>query len=215
MLGEAVSDIHDAAPRRGRGSRLLAGLNYLYLLGMLVVVAGILTAAMVMQYVKGELPCPLCLLQRVALFGIAYGIIQNFRGRFSYQNTGISLLFAILLLIVATRQTLLDIYPRPGHEYIGTAILGLHMPVWSVIIAAAIITAYALKLAVLGGDDHLIDHPAEDFPLLARLADFGAAYVIVICLINLGSVVVQCGFGECHTMGYKLIQNGLPGLWLK
>ncbi len=215
MMGAAASGIHDEVRRGGRGRRLLAGLNYLYLLLMLMVVAGILTAAMVMQYLKGELPCPLCLLQRVALFGIAYGIIQNFRERFSYQNTGISLVFAILLLIVASRQTLLDIYPRPGHEYIGTAILGLHMPVWSVIIAATIIAAYALKLAVLGGDEHLIDHPAEDFPVLARLADFGAAYVIVICLINLGSVVIQCGFGECHTMGYKLIENGLSGLWLK
>ena len=215
MLGTAVSEGDHQARLGGRGGRLLARLNYLYLLLMLVVIAGILTAAMVMQYAKGELPCPLCLLQRVALFGIAYGIIQNFRGRFSYQNTGISLVFAVLLLIVASRQTLLDIYPRPGHEYIGTAILGLHMPVWSVIIASTIISAYALKLAILGGDEHLADYPAAEFPLLARLADFGAAYVIVLCLINLGSVVVQCGFGECHTMGYKLIQNGLPGLWLK
>jgi disulfide bond formation protein DsbB len=215
MLGATTDHRHEEARAGGRGRRLLAGLNYLYLLMMLVVIAGILTAAMVMQYVKGELPCPLCLLQRAALFGIAYGIIQNFRDRFSYQNTGISLVFAVLLLIVSTRQTLLDIYPRPGHEYIGTAILGLHMPVWSVIIAATVISAYALKLAVLGGDSHLIDYPADSFAVLARLGDFVAAYVIVLCLINLGSVVVQCGFGECHTMGYKLIQNGLPGLWLK
>ena len=73
----------------------------------------------------GELPCPLCLLQRVALFGVAFGIMLNFRHGFSYRNTGFSLLFAILLLVVAERQTLLDIYPRPGHEYIGSAILGL------------------------------------------------------------------------------------------
>lgn len=215
MTGIAAEEEFDAVRPGRRGQRLLAALNYLYLLMMLVVVAGILTAAMVMQYGKGELPCPLCLLQRVALFGIAYGVMQNFRGRFSYQNTGISLIFAVLLLVVATRQTLLDIYPRPGHDYIGTAVLGLHMPVWSVIIAATVIAAYALKLAILGGDDHLIDHPAESFPVLARIADFAAAYVIVLCLINLGSVVVQCGFGECHTTGYKLIQNGLPGLWLK
>ena len=34
-----------------------------------------LTAAMTLQYVWGEIPCPLCLLQRVALFGIAFGIV--------------------------------------------------------------------------------------------------------------------------------------------
>src|SRR5438552_10642414 len=115
--------------------RILALLNHLYMLGMVVVISGILTAAMVMQYVFGELPCPLCLLQRVALFGVAFGLLQNLRGRFSDRNTGFSLLFALLLLIVAERQSLLDIYTRPGHQYVGTAVFGLHMPVWSIVIA--------------------------------------------------------------------------------
>ena len=103
-------------------------INFVFLLAMLAVIAGILSAAMVMQYVYGELPCPLCLLERVALFGVAFGIIANLRGGFSYRNTGLSLLFALVLLIVSVRQTLLDIYPRPGHEYIGSTVLGLHMP---------------------------------------------------------------------------------------
>ena len=45
------------------------------------------------------------------------------------------MLFALLLLIVSVRQTLLDITPRPGHSYVGSAVFGLHMPVWSVIIS--------------------------------------------------------------------------------
>ena len=122
---------------------------------MMAVIAGILTAAMTLQYAKGELPCPLCLLQRVALFGVCFGIMQNFRDGFSYRNTGFSLLFAIFLLIVSVRQSLLDIYPRPGHEYIGSAVFGLHMPVWSIIIALCLLIAFAAKLAILGGDEHL------------------------------------------------------------
>ena len=59
---------------------------------------------------------------------------------------------------------LLDIYPRPGHAYIGSAVFGLHMPVWSVVIALLILFAYALKLAVIGGDQHLRDHAAKSFP---------------------------------------------------
>ncbi len=73
----------------------LAVLNNLFLLLMLAIIAGVLTTAMTMQYVYGELPCPLCLLERVALFGVAFGIGMNFRHGFSYRNTGISLLFAI------------------------------------------------------------------------------------------------------------------------
>jgi disulfide bond formation protein DsbB len=126
--------------------RLLSLLNYVYFLLMMTVIAGIITAAMVLQYAKGELPCPLCLLQRIAMFGVCFGIMQNFRRGFSYQNTGFSLLFTIFLLIVSVRQTLLDIYPRPGHAYIGSAVLGIHMPVWSIIIALCLLSAYAAKL---------------------------------------------------------------------
>jgi disulfide bond formation protein DsbB len=186
--------------------RLLALLNYLYLVAMMAVIAGILTAAMTLQYVKGELPCPLCLLQRVALFGVCFGIMQNFRSGFSHQNTGFSLLFAILLLIVSVRQSLLDIYPRPGHEYIGSAIFGIHMPVWSIIIALCLLIAFAAKLAVLGGDEHLQDHSVASFPVIDRVAKIISLYVIALCAINLVSAVLQCGFGQCHTFGYQWLK---------
>ncbi len=193
-------------PASTETQRLLALLNYLYLVAMMAVIAGILTTAMTLQYAKGELPCPLCLLQRVALFGVCFGIMLNFRSGFSYQNTGFSLLFAILLLIVSVRQSLLDIYPRPGHEYIGSAIFGIHMPVWSIIIALCLLIAFAAKLAVLGGDEHLRDNHVTRFPFIARAAGVISLYVIALCAINLVSVVLQCGFGQCHTFGYQLLK---------
>ena len=186
--------------------RLLAWLNYVYLLLVMLVIAGVLTAAMTLQYANGELPCPLCLLERVAMLGLCFGIMLNFRHGFSYQNTGFSLLFAIVLLVIAVRQSLLDIYPRPGHEYIGSAILGIHMPVWSIIIALCVLTAYAIKLAILGGDEYLREAELAEFPAIRKVADILSLYVIAICLINLASVVLQCGFGECHTFNYKLLQ---------
>jgi disulfide bond formation protein DsbB len=193
-------------PVSSETQRLLALLNTIYLVAMMAVIAGILTVAMTLQYAKGELPCPLCLLQRVALFGVCFGIMQNVRSGFSYQNTGFSLLFAIFLLIVSVRQSLLDIYPRPGHEYIGSAVFGLHMPVWSIIIALCLLIAFAAKLAVLGGDQHLRDNDVKTFPMLDRAARLLSLYVIALCAINLVSVVLQCGLGECHTFGYKLLK---------
>jgi disulfide bond formation protein DsbB len=186
--------------------RLLALLNYTYLLLVMFVIAGILTAAMTLQYVNGELPCPLCLLERAAMLGVCFGIMLNFRRGFSYQNTGFSLLFAIVLLVISVRQSLLDIYPRPGHEYIGSAIFGIHMPVWSIIIALALLTAYAIKLAILGGDEYLREADVSEFPAIRRIAGILSIYVIAIGLINLVSVVLQCGLGECHTFGYRLLQ---------
>jgi disulfide bond formation protein DsbB len=177
-------------------------LNELYMLGMMAVIAAVLTAAMVMQYAYGEVPCPLCLLQRVAMLGVCFGLMQNFRSGFSDRNLGYSLLFSVFLLVVAVRQTLLDIYPRPGHEYVGSAVLGLHMPVWSILIAVALITAFAAKLCIIGTEDGA--RPPRPNSAFGRLAAALSLYVIVIALINFGSVVVQCGLGQCHTTAYLL-----------
>jgi disulfide bond formation protein DsbB len=182
---------------------LVVMLDHLFMLGVLVAVAAILTAALVIQLGFGELPCPLCLLQRVAMFGVCFGIVQNFRNGFTNRHTGISLLFALLLLLVAARQTLLDIAPRPGHEYIGSAVLGLHMPVWSVVIALALLLAYAAKLAVLGGD------PAAQASARVAVVDRAGHWlghcVLGLCAVNLVLVLLQCGLGECHTFGYRLL----------
>lgn len=179
-------------------------LNELYLLGIVVVVAAILTAAMVVQYAGGELPCPLCLLQRVAMLGVCFALLQNFRRGFSDRNLGVALLFALFLLVVAVRQTLLDIYPRPGHEYVGSAILGLHMPVWSILIAVALIAAIGLKLLILGTEDGR--RSPDRRSVIGRIAALIGFYVLGIALLNFGSVVVQCGFGQCHTTGYALLR---------
>jgi disulfide bond formation protein DsbB len=185
-------------------NRLSATLNELLLFAMMLAMAAILTVAIILQYYGGEIPCPLCLLQRVAMFGVCFGIILHFRHGYSARNAGFSMLFALLLLIISARQTLLDIYPRPGHSYTGSAVLGLHMPVWSVIIAVAILLAFAIKTAVLGGE---YPREAELSPTLGRLARLLSLYVIAICLINFGSVILQCGAGACHTVGYKLLSG--------
>ncbi|HEY0235515.1 MAG TPA: disulfide bond formation protein B [Afipia sp.] len=191
MNGERVFD-----------STLPACLNDLFLFSMMLVIAAILTAAMVFQYYGGEMPCPLCLLQRLAMFGVCFGIIMHFRRGPSARNTGISMLFAMFLLIVSARQTLLDIYPRPGHNYIGSAVFGLHMPVWSILIALAILLAFTFKLAVFGENNFRNSGPSAT---LSRPAGLLSIYVIALCAVNLLSVIVQCGFGACHTFGYKLL----------
>lgn len=182
-------------------ARLAAMLNDAFLLLMLATLAAILTAAMVLQYAFGEVPCPLCLLQRAAMFGVCFGILRHFRDGASDRNIGIAQVFAVLLLVIAARQTLLDIAPRPGHAYVGSAVLGLHMPVWSVMVAVALLLAFAVKMLVLGGDAR-----PSAAPSLVRAARLLGGAVLALCAVNLVSVVVQCGFGQCHTMGYRLLE---------
>ena len=178
-------------------------LDCLILVLMLLILAAILTAAMVMQYAFGEIPCPLCLLQRFAMFGCCFGLVQQLRSGTSERGTGISLIFSILLLVISVRQTLLDLFPRPGHEYVGSAIFGIHMPVWSVFIAVALLLGFAVRLALFGGPRSV---PAAEGSPIRRLTRGLAIYVGFICAINFLSVLVQCGMGDCHTSGYQLLQ---------
>jgi disulfide bond formation protein DsbB len=178
-------------------------LDRLVLLLMLLILAAILSAAMVMQYAFGEIPCPLCLLQRFAMFGCCFGLVQQLRSGITEHGTGIGLIFSILLLVISARQTLLDLSPRPGHDYVGSAIFGIHMPVWSVFIAVALLLGFAARLALFGGPRSA---PAKNGSTIYRLVSGLAVYVVFICAVNFISVVVQCGMGECHTFGYRLLQ---------
>ena len=184
-------------------SAVAVTLDRLILWLMLLALAGALTAAMGFQFLDGEIPCPLCLLQRVAMFGICLGLMQQLSGGETQRGAGIAMIFTVLLLIISVRQTLLDIYPRPGHAYIGRAVFGLHMPVWSVLIAVALLLGFAIRLAIFGGPTST---PAAEGSMFRRLSYSLGLYVAILCAINCLSVLVQCGIGECHTTGYALLR---------
>ena len=177
-----------------------SALNGLFLLIMLLALAIVQTTAMVLQYSFAEIPCPLCLLQRFAIFGCCFGLIKQLHSD-SESGTGISLIFSILLLVISARQALLDIVPRPGHEYVGSAIFGIHMPVWSIFIALALLIGLAVRLTLFGG---LRSAPIESH-LIRRSAQGLAVYVVFICAVNFLSVIVQCGMDQCHTSEYRLL----------
>jgi disulfide bond formation protein DsbB len=186
----------------GSESRLAVMLDRLILWLMLLALAGVLTAAMAFQYIAGEIPCPLCLLQRVAMFGCCFGLIQQLRDGETQRGAGIALIFSVLLLAISVRQTLLDIVPRPGHAYIGSAVFGLHMAVWSVLIAVALLIGSAGRLTLFGGPKAA---PEPEGSTLGRLTHVLGIYVVVICAINVLSVLAQCGLSQCHTSDYALL----------
>lgn len=177
-------------------------LDRLVLLLMLAVLAAILTMAMVLQLAFGEIPCPLCLLQRVAMLGCCFGLIQQLRAEKSQRGAGIGLVFALLLLVISARQTLLDIVPRPGHSYVGQAVFGMHMPVWSVVIAVALLLGFAIRFALFGAPRAAATTEGSAMRRCARALEL---YVVLLCAINFLAVVLQCGLGECHTSGYRLL----------
>ena len=82
----------------------------LNLLGMLGII-GVILGSYVYQFSYRELPCTLCLLQRVAMIGVAVGAAMNLVIGPDARHYAVCLLSAVFGIAVAIRQSLLHINP--------------------------------------------------------------------------------------------------------
>ena len=116
-------------------------------------ICGVLTGALFVQFVAGEFPCPLCVLQRMAMilaamgsiFVITHGHYARIQG-FSVMGLGygMSILAAVAGLAIATRQVLLHI--QPGDPGYGSPVLGMHLYSWSVVVFLVVLVVSGLML---------------------------------------------------------------------
>ncbi len=160
----------------------------------------VLAGALFFQFVLQELPCPLCLLQRVAFIGLAIGPMLNVRFGVRAGHYGVSLLSAVFGMIVAGRQVLLHIVPGTG-EYGGT-VLGLHLYTWAFLF-------FALSIVIVG--ILLFYHNAfleeRDLVYSDGLTKLVFIFTILIIILNIISTFFECGMGQCpdNPTGYKLL----------
>ena len=78
----------------------------------------------------------------------------------------------------------------------------MHMPVWSVLVAVALLLGFAIRFALFGAPRAA---PEAGRSLVQRCARGLELYVVFLCALNFVSVVLQCGLGQCHTFGYRLL----------
>ena len=133
-----------------RWERLSFALLHVWVLGVCFVVIG----AFLVQFVGRELPCPLCLLQRMAMLLAAMGPMFIIRRAMSVDSRpaadfstgfGMSILASVLGLAISGRQTLLHILPGdPGY---GGAVFGLHLYTWAFIVFIVVILVSGLTLS--------------------------------------------------------------------
>lgn len=88
-------------------------------------ICGVLLGAYYIQFVEGEFPCPLCLLQRLAMLGVAFGAMLNLRYGIHTRHYGVSLLSAVFGASISIRQILLHI--DPSDSGYGSPVLGMHL----------------------------------------------------------------------------------------
>lgn len=113
---------------------------------------GVLLAAFGVQFIKGEYPCPLCILQRMAMvlvcFGPVYIISKARTGSVSLRDYatgyGMSIVAAVAGMVMSSRQVMLHIQPTdPGY---GEPVMGLHLYTWALITFLIVIVFCGVSL---------------------------------------------------------------------
>jgi disulfide bond formation protein DsbB len=171
----------------------------------LYAVAAVLAAAFAAQWLLHELPCPLCLLQRIQFAVLAIGPIMNVRWGPRPSHYALSLLAAVAGAGFSTRQVLLHI--MPGDAGYGTALFGYHYYTLALIGFA---TAIVLLAAMLLFDRQF---KADGAPAPAAGSVFASTAVwLVIGLtgLNVVSTLLECGFVACadNPVVYELLKHG-------
>ena len=170
----------------------------------LYAVALVLAAAFAAQLLLHELPCPLCLLQRIQFAVLAIGPIMNVRFGPRPSHYALSLLAAVAGGVFSTRQVLLHI--MPGDLGYGTALFGYHYYTLALFgFLAAIVLIAAILLFDRQFEADRGAHP--DAPdVFATVAVW-----LVICLsaLNVASTLLECGFGACadNPVVYELLKR--------
>jgi len=161
----------------------------------LYVLAALLAAAFAAQLLLGELPCPLCLLQRIMFATLAVGPILNIRFGPRPSHYALSLLSAVAGAVVSSRQVLLHI--MPGDLGYGSALLGF-------------IAAIALLAAILLFDRQFEDDGAAQ-PVAAGVFAYASVWLVIgLMAMNAISTLLECGFGACadNPIVYELLKHG-------
>ena len=149
-----------------------------------------------------EIPCPLCLLQRIAMLGIAIGALLNVRFGPSPAGYAVSLLSALFGACVSIRQILLHILPEdPGY---GAPVLGLHLYTWALVVF--FVTLLLGSAMLLLGSQFREPPRARSLNRIHQLAFF---LVLVIAAGNALATFAECGPGVCpaNPESYQLLDG--------
>lgn len=176
-------------------------LNALALLG----ISALLTFAFVDQVVSFDLPCPLCILQRLGFALAGFGFTLNLMWGTRPSHYALIILASVTGATVAGRQVLLHI--APGSGTYGQPLFGLHFYTWAFIAFAMIIIWCALLLAI---DRRLLPQGKASSGLeesgSASQSVAASRTLIVILLVsifalliglNAVSTLLECSIGIC------------------
>lgn len=148
----------------------------------------LLILTLFIQLTAHELPCPLCLLQRVGFVAVGICFCMNLKFGVKPSHYGLMSLAALLAFMVALRQIFLHLAPDdPGY---GAPMLGLYLYVWSAILLTMILACISIGLLLEKGFcsvAHAMSRPV-----------MGLIFVFLLLILANGiSTLIECGFYIC------------------
>lgn len=157
---------------------------------------GVLAGSLHLQFGVGEQPCPLCLIQRSAMIGLAIGPAMNLLWGIRARHYALSILAAFVGGAASTRQILLHI-AAPGDPGYGPSVMGFHLYTWALVtfvIAAVGCTILLMWQAPLDAHDAGLADERSRFRIVALTAIIWAVLDLLVIAI---SVIPECGLGMC------------------
>lgn len=155
-----------------------------------------LLGAFSVQFLEGEFPCPLCMLQRYAMIlvvlPIMWLVLESLRGtltRGRYSRAlGMSIVAAIVGSTFSTRQILLHI--KPGDPGYGGAVMGLHLYTWA-LITFVIVILYCGVVLIL---NRIAVPVAPEHPGLRLVARIVVWVFLAVLVANVVAIIFLEGF---------------------
>ncbi|WP_279130239.1 disulfide bond formation protein B [Photobacterium phosphoreum] len=163
----------------------VALLNALGLLGITFV----LLMASVLQVVLNELPCPLCLLQRLGFMLVMFGFMLNVIYGPQQRHYGILIIGALFGAATALRQVSLHVIP--GTPGFGSPVFGIHYYTWAFILFSLTIVGVAVLQVLWNKDWNNNDYKMN------RFGKFVCLVAIFAVVINVISTFIECGPYQC------------------
>ncbi len=155
------------------------------------ILSAILLGAFSIQFFAHEQPCPLCLLQRIGMIGMASAALMNCKFGPKRSHYGIALLFAIFGGFVALRQ--IALHACPGSPTFGIPFWGLSLYTWSFITFCSSVLFIALMFVIFN------NRSKEAAP--KKFDAFGwTGFVLLIVLASANCIysLYHCGLGPCE-----------------
>lgn len=151
------------------------------------ILAAVLIGAYVYQFEEKAIPCPLCMLQRIAIIAISIGPMLNLRFQIKPMHYGISLLAGVFGGVVSFRQICLHICP--GFPAFGVQVFGLQLYTWAFLVfSSSVVGCSLLLLLYKPKDKRLKMHFLEKWAILLML---------IVAIANTISTFSECGLSVC------------------